>query len=52
MLVLIVLFDNNQSLDHETLFSDGHYVSNSAKGAKITHSPKSCPVEDDLCSAT
>lgn len=52
MLILIGLSDNNPSLDHETLFSDGHYVSNSMKGAKLTHSQQLCPVEDDPYSAT
>lgn len=37
MLVLTVLSDNNQSLDHEAQSSDDHYVTSGMKGAKFPH---------------
>lgn len=37
MLVLPVLSDNNQSLDHEAQFSDDHYATSVMKGARFPH---------------
>ena len=37
MLVLPVLSDNNQSLDHEAQFNDDHYAASGMKGAIFPH---------------
>jgi len=49
MLVLPVLSDNNQSLDHEAQFSDDHYVTSWYERGQIS---SLCLIEDYLLAPT